>query len=185
MWVSGGVRTGPQLTTSAFPTLSVVDEGITWSWTKFDLMPAGCKGVFEFHGAEMACGFAGQANLTTYACAAPQPVRLAAGEHPPLCECQAAGMSRFCRGPRANTSWACQGGDAGNPDGPICCATRDDGHCPDGWSPCAWRPQERIAWLHAPKTGTSFLLMLARLANSSLPPKASVSSKGRFHKLQW
>lgn len=38
--------------------------------------------------------------------------------------------------------------------------------------PCAWDGGQRIAWLHIPKTGTSMLLWLARLANASLPSSA-------------
>lgn len=51
--------------------------------------------------------------------------------------------------------------------------------CEPGFRKCAWQPQTRIAWLHPPKTGTSFLLSLARLANSSLPDGVAVPPETR------
>ena len=154
----------------------------------------GCKGVFELAGkmaGSMVCGFHGLTNRT-HSCVLPRPhappqfdnLQSAAAVHapaPPLpaCDCQVAGFSYFCSAPRWNDSIACQGGDVGNPD-PSCCSTRggngdggdiDDGSggsgmCPIGWSPCEWRAHARIGWMHAPKTGTSFLLHLAHLASN-------------------
>mmetsp|Transcript_18256 Transcript_18256/g.36863 ORF Transcript_18256/g.36863 Transcript_18256/m.36863 type:complete len:264 (-) Transcript_18256:1086-1877(-) len=130
----------------------------------------GCKGVFQYNNrVEMVCGFAGQRNSShRHVCHTPQPIRIARGAPPP-CRCQSAGIPQFCLPPDSNATVACQGGDDGNDVlGPACCAARAGGTaqhlCEEGWQPCSWHMGERIAWLHAPKTGTSFLLMLAHMA---------------------
>ena len=66
-----------------------------------------------------------------------------------------------------------------------CCArAHTDSACAPGWRPCVWRAERRIAWLHVPKAGTSFLLALAHLANRSLPTEALLPSVQAWrHKL--
>ena len=69
---------------------------------------------------------------------------------------------------------------------PICRPALQSGSgrsCARGWATCIWRRDERIAWLHIPKTGTSFLLQLAHLANGSLPVSAHVPHADKD--LQW
>ena len=52
-----------------------------------------------------------------------------------------------------------------------CCAYDHKRGCSNksnDFEACSWRSDTRIAWLHVPKTGTSFLLALALMANRSL-----------------
>ena len=80
-----------------------------------------------------------------------------------------------------NATRACVGvvdGDA------QCCAYNIRDGCRPAWSACAWHGEERIAWLHTPKTGTSFLLALALLANRSL--RVDLAAKALTHDpTQW
>ena len=158
-----------------------------------------CRAVFRLGGALLPCGYHGQHPKKRYHCAVPrQAVAPPAGAQLPECECPHTGLSSFCASPQPGDEVACMGGDAGNTvNGPACCRARPgsntvrlshggkDTRCIEGWSPCAWRQQRRIAWLHTPKTGTSFLLPLARLANDSLPTDAFVPSFVKSRVLQW
>lgn len=162
---------------------------------------SGCRAVFRLGGASLPCGYHGQRRNQRYHCAMPLQA-LAPPEarttQLPECDCPSTGMSSFCASPQADDEVACMGGDAGNVvNGPTCCRARPgstlridshggrDTRCIAGWSACAWSQQRRIAWLHTPKTGTSFLLPLARLANSSLPDDAFVPSFAKSRVLQW
>ena len=48
------------------------------------------------------------------------------------------------------------------------------GHEYPGSKICSWPGQQRIAWLHFPKAGTSFGTALMHVANDSLPSSATV-----------
>ena len=70
--------------------------------------------------------------------------------------------------PNTSAAHACVGNAGGNPM-KECCRYDQQKGCNTGWYECSWHGEERIAWIHTPKTGTSFLLALALLANRSLP----------------
>lgn len=160
----------------------------------------GCKAVFQMStGDNIVCGFHGEDPTQRHACRVPvsreelwetsRIPSLGSREHAglPACDCQAAGLAKFCEPPMHNDSVACWRGDRGNTVlGPACCAPpTGTSSCEAGWVPCAWRAPDRVAWLHAPKTGTSFLLMLAHLAsNRTLPETAQVPSFKRSRTLQ-
>ena len=46
--------------------------------------------------------------------------------------------------------------------------------CLPGWSTCVWHGQERIAWLHFAKAGSSFGTALLHLANASVPDNLTI-----------
>ena len=122
----------------------------------------------------MDCGFEGMGR-GAHACALPSTDDSSYDPTTP-CVCFASGPKHdaFYRCDKPNTSQACVGDARGEERGARCCA-RPAGGCLPGWRPCTWHAENRIAWLHAPKTGTSFLLALARMANQSIPSYAKVS----------
>ena len=123
-----------------------------------------CKGVFGFadRAALLPCGFPGQrvSMSVRHHCPAPEPKAVRAGQLRD-CDCQTAGLRGFCHAPRRADALACHGGDHGNDRtalGPACCQARQQAAsaegragtaetCEAGWTPCAWRPQDRLAWL--------------------------------------
>lgn len=118
----------------------------------------------------------------------------------PQCNCQLNKAARYlnlklCEVIPTEATTACFNPDQANSSTSACCAyhselpfhdnssgcrlSRSHGHVP-----CSWDSSGRIAWLHMPKSGTSMLTWLGRLANSSLPDKAYVFAPKR-NVLQW
>ena len=116
--------------------------------------------MFLASNVAFVCGFGGQNRSQRRFCAAPATghASVRRDERLVACNCQAAGLPRFCAAPRWNHTVACQGGDVGNTVfGPACCSAtgldvaHGEGNCAPGWSGCEWRSRERIGWLHTPK----------------------------------
>ena len=136
----------------------------------------GIAAVFSVGGRSVLCGFPGMHPNRTYHCKAEQAATSGApAEALPLppCECERAGIRRACYAPLPSDKLACASGDKWAPSS-CCRVAPKGGPCFAGWRQCAWHPEERIAWLHIPKAGTSFLYLLAHLANRSLPQSAIV-----------
>lgn len=135
----------------------------------------GCRGRFLLNGQEQVrCGFEGQSGRRTYHCggstvgAVPTTIR--------ECNCQTAGDVRLsCVAPAVNASLGCESHPRGNTQA-TCCAPGRDG-CRSDSTPCTWRGDTRLAWLHTPKSGTSFLVALAHLANRNFPAHATISKR--------
>lgn len=150
---------------------------------------SGCRAIFHVHSARrLFCGFAGGGRGGRYVCRVPSASAIED------CNCQYAGHlaggmgimpgRRVCDAPAINASWACSGGNGGGSEA-TCCAANASGECPAEWTRCRWHGHQRIGWLHTPKSGTSFLLALARLANNSLPTNARIPSVRYGAALQW
>lgn len=149
----------------------------------------GCRGLFQLPGVPvLACGFAGMRDGNHRRYCRPPALTSADAD----CDClststleagQGIGVPgrRVCDAPALNATWACSGGGGGGPA--TCCATSASGECSAGWARCRWHGEQRIGWVHTPKTGTSFLTTLAHLANSTLPADAAVSNRTKM--LYW
>eukprot|EP00966_Prymnesium_polylepis_P174360 4034306-Prymnesium_polylepis.1 len=137
----------------------------------------GCRGRFELENERIACGFRGMDGRSRFECALVGHEHARPSASTPRCVCQNERIESTiqCARPRPNATWACAGGTRGG-SLPDCCAYDERHGCPSGWEPCAWHSGERIGWVHTPKTGTTFLLSLALLANRSLPLDAGVKA---------
>ena len=148
---------------------------------------AGCRGLFSLprstssSSTTTTCGYPGDRTLDTRSrleCSLIHGSRSFASlsSPPPGCECQNDGFGwwdrspRWCRPPLHDDSFACSGMASGKSLG-SCCAYDHKRGCSNksnDFEACSWQGDTRIAWLHVPKTGTSFLLALALMANRSL-----------------
>jgi len=155
----------------------------------------GCRARLNLSdGVLMDCGYEGMKVRSRYECEVPHTsIEAPAGEEPD-CNCMHSGPAAKqiyrCDKPLPgpNTSLACMGDTRGSGEAEgRCCARPSDGCNSIGMRTCRWHPEQRIAWLHAPKTGTSFMIALARMANDSLPEKAKMPGESRVApgKLEW
>lgn len=142
----------------------------------------GCRGRFKLDVLMMDCGVPGTAKGVAHTCPVPRiESPLDASSQIEACVCFASGPSSGAAARRAlyecgapSGPLACVGDARGSEKAARCCARPPTTGCAPGFSTCAWHAEKRIAWVHPVKTGTSFLLPLARLANASLPDTATI-----------
>lgn len=143
-----------------------------------------CRGHFYFNSdpdrpEKLSCGYAGMRRNSTVFC--PLPRDEDAEARPSRCVCSSSGPARGLDYPCAKPSGpsACVGDARGAEANARCCARPENQKCSVGWRACTWHADERIAWFHPVKTGTSFLLSLAHYANRQcLAADAASSSLG-------
>ena len=162
----------------------------------------GCRALFLCRGGnefECGLGFSFRDNVTC-PCHSARPLSPLPPPLPALlppkaeeqrmgpCNCETAspkmsGMKYHqCLHPRVDDTSACvQDAERLGSALPICCAVdRRNGSCGLWQERCAWHGQDRIAWSHVPKTGSSFLLLVALLANNkSLASEHSLANDPR------
>ena len=134
-----------------------------------------CRGLFEFGSdpdrpERLSCGYPGMRRNSSVSCPLPRDEASDAIAHrQSRCVCFSSGPARgltySCPKPSGGANDACVGDTRGAEANARCCARPATKSCLAGWRACTWRSEERIAWFHPVKTGTSFLLTLAHYAN--------------------
>ena len=157
----------------------------------------GCRARFELANPTgsssslwMDCGVSGVSRRIVQSCPLPrnESDNAAAAGDIEQCVCFESGLRGLgdalyeCGTP--DGPLACVGDARGTEKASRCCARAPSG-CALGFRTCAWRADDRIAWLHPVKSGTSFLIALARLANSSLPENATLGNADRYGGTAW
>ena len=160
---------------------------------------SGCRGIFARSKGDrqrVVCGYSGMPKAANVTCSmGTSTTRTTSGDDTPApaCVCQNGGFSfngvkQVCRVAAVNHSLACVGDSRGRDVG-SCCEYDTRRGCAAMWTPCRWHGDERIGWLHVPKTGTSFLITLALLANRSMAQHVQSGLAMRVlrktHGVQW